>query len=621
LTFEPLLAAGTGGDLSKIALLGNDVYALDKRADRIVRIGPTTAGGYVLDPTFKCSAGTIGATQVDTLVDFFIDTLVDFFILAGPIDLAARPGEPAAPDAIVAVDQAGALLYCFPGRDPIASPLATPDTGFGQAIAAELFGSRLYVLDPGRNQIWQYDADAGAFPQRPIGYFSETIFDLKDIVHFTIANGELLLLRADGRVMTCSRPLPTAPPTCINAAQFTDTRVGRAAGTRLSDVVTPLRLVYDAPPEPSVLLVDSGSDSIFQLSLKLALVSKYKPANLLDGPITTCWTGRSHRPSSALPSGCSSSPAATSIGPSGLNRRAINRSTIPATMARWPDHYVIALTGNIGTGKSVVRKMLEHLGAFTIDADALAHRVIAPGGPGYNAVTRTFGEWVVGPDGQINRQRLGRIVFSDPEALAKLESIIHPYVRQAVDLLINRSPARLAVIEAIKIIETGLARECDALWVVHAPAALQARRLVEKRKLSPAEAQQRIAAQNPQTEKLKSADVVIDNSGGFEETWAQVQAAVSKLGLAAATPGLAAATPAPAPTVTATPAGALAVRRARPGDATTIAALIAQATNNSRRLQRADVIAAFGDKAFMLAEAAGRSAGGLQGREPRGAGR
>ncbi|HRF47583.1 MAG TPA: dephospho-CoA kinase [Anaerolineales bacterium] len=270
-------------------------------------------------------------------------------------------------------------------------------------------------------------------------------------------------------------------------------------------------------------------------------------------------------------------------------------------MARWPDHYVIALTGNIGTGKSVVRKMLEHLGAFTIDADALAHRVIAPGGPGYNAVTRTFGEWVVGPDGQINRQRLGRIVFSDPEALAKLESIIHPYVRQAVDLLINRSPARLAVIEAIKIIETGLARECDALWVVHAPAALQARRLVEKRKLSPAEAQQRIAAQNPQTEKLKSADVVIDNSGGFEETWAQVQAAVSKLGLAAATP-------APAPTVTATPAGALAVRRARPGDATTIAALIAQATNNSRRLQRADVIAAFGDKAFMLAEAAGRPA-------------
>lgn len=267
-------------------------------------------------------------------------------------------------------------------------------------------------------------------------------------------------------------------------------------------------------------------------------------------------------------------------------------------MSRWQDRYVIALTGNIGTGKSVVRKMLEHLGAFTIDADALSHRVIAPGGPGHATVLRTYGEWVLGPDGQINRARLAKIVFSDPDALARLEGIVHPYVRQAIDLLIQRSPARLAVIEAIKIIETGLARDCDALWVVHAPASIQARRLVERRKLAPAEAQLRIAAQNPQTEKLKVADVVIDNSGTFEETWAQVQAAVNKLGLAPAAP-------APAPTATATSGGTLTVRRARPSDAAAIASLVGQATHNARRLAREDVIAAFGDKAFMLAEIAG----------------
>ncbi|MBL8092858.1 MAG: hypothetical protein JNL73_01725 [Anaerolineales bacterium] len=287
LTFEPLLAGGTGGELSKVALLGNDVYALDARGNRLVRIAPTTAGGYVLDPTFKCSAGAIGSTEVGTLVDFFI--------LAGPIDLAARPGEPAAPDAIIALDQTGTLLYCFPGREPIASPLATPDTGFGQAVAAELFGTRLYVLDTGRNQIWQYDSTGGAFPQRPVGYFSETIFDLKDVIHFTIANGDLLLLRADGRAMTCARALPTAPPSCINAAQYSDTRIGRTSGTRLADAVTPLRFVYDAPPEPSVLLVDSGSDAIFQLSLKLAVVSKYKPANTLAGPITSVIVGPAER--------------------------------------------------------------------------------------------------------------------------------------------------------------------------------------------------------------------------------------------------------------------------------------------------------------------------------------
>ncbi len=287
LTFEPLLAAGTGGELSKVALLGNDVYALDVRGNKLVRIAPTTAGGYVLDPAFKCSAGTIGSTEVGKLVDFFI--------LAGPIDLAARPGEPAAPDAIIGLDETGTLLYCFPGRDPIASPLAAPDTGFGQAVAAELFGSRLYVLDIGHNQIWQYDATGGAFPQRPIGYFSESIFDLKDVIHFTIANGDLLLLRADGRVMTCSRALPTAPPNCVNAAQFSDTRVGRTSGTRIADVVTPWRLIYDAPPEPSVLLIDSGSDAIFQLSLKLAVVGKYKPANELAGPITSAVVGPAER--------------------------------------------------------------------------------------------------------------------------------------------------------------------------------------------------------------------------------------------------------------------------------------------------------------------------------------
>ncbi len=270
-------------------------------------------------------------------------------------------------------------------------------------------------------------------------------------------------------------------------------------------------------------------------------------------------------------------------------------------MARWPDRYVIALTGNIGTGKSVVRKMLEHLGAFTLDADALAHRVIAPGGPGYAAVLRTFGDWVLAPDGQINRARLGRIVFSDPEALARLEGIIHPYVRQAIDLLINRSPARLAVIEAIKIIETGLAKDCDALWVVHASPAVQARRLVEKRKLSPVDAQQRIATQNPQADKVKAADVVIDNGGSFEETWAQVQAAINRLGLAAPVAAV-------APTATATANGALTVRRARPADAAAIATLIGQATQNGRALKREDVIAAFGDKAFMLGEVGGRPA-------------
>jgi len=89
-------------------------------------------------------------------------------------------------------------------------------------------------------------------------------------------------------------------------------------------------------------------------------------------------------------------------------------------MSRWPSKYVIGLTGNIATGKSVVRKMLEHLGAFGLDADALAHQASAKGGPAYAQIIKLFGEWVVGEDGEINRARLGRLAFNDPEALARL---------------------------------------------------------------------------------------------------------------------------------------------------------------------------------------------------------
>lgn len=279
LAFQPLLAGGAGGQLAKAAVLGNDVYALDTTGNRLVRIMYTTANGYVLDPGFKCSAGVIGSTEVGKLIDFFI--------LSGPIELGAQAGEGAAPDAIVGLDQTGTLMYCFPGRNPIASPLATPDTGFGQAVAADLFGSRLYVLDTGRNQIWQYDSTGGAYPQRPVGYFSETIYDLKSVIHFTIANDHLFLLRSDGRVMTCVRDLQTAPPTCTVASAFTDPRVGRASGTRLDDAVSPTRLIYDTAPEPSVLMVDTGSDAIFKLSMKLNLYGKYKPSTALDGPITS----------------------------------------------------------------------------------------------------------------------------------------------------------------------------------------------------------------------------------------------------------------------------------------------------------------------------------------------
>jgi len=272
--------------------------------------------------------------------------------------------------------------------------------------------------------------------------------------------------------------------------------------------------------------------------------------------------------------------------------------------SRWSGKYVIGLTGNIATGKSVVRKMLEHLGAFTVDADALAHQAMAKGGPAYAAVVKTFGEWLLTPEGEVNRAYLAKIVFAEPVALAKLEAIVHPFVEQAIDVLVKRSPAPVAVIEAIKLIESGLAKECDTLWVVNVPEPVQEVRLIQKRKMSEAEAAQRIAAQPPQAEKLKAAAVVIDNSGTFEDAWTQVQAAFGKI----APPAEAPAAEAPAPAPAAAGAKVVKARRGKPTDANAIAAFIQQVTNGQRSLTRADVMEAFGDKAYMLVDSDGQLA-------------
>lgn len=192
-------------------------------------------------------------------------------------------------------------------------------------------------------------------------------------------------------------------------------------------------------------------------------------------------------------------------------------------MSRWPNKYVIGLTGNIATGKSVVLKMLQHSGAYTIDADQLVHQAMMPGAPAYKPIVDTFGQFIVGSDNRINRQMLGQIVFSNPEALKKLEAITHPIVRQAIDALVKRATQRVVVVEAIKLLEGDLKDWMDSIWVVNASKQTQYKRLVTQRKMSEDEAKKRILAQASQDEKLKAAKVVIDNDGDVEKTWKQVQ--------------------------------------------------------------------------------------------------
>jgi len=190
---------------------------------------------------------------------------------------------------------------------------------------------------------------------------------------------------------------------------------------------------------------------------------------------------------------------------------------------------LIGLTGNIATGKSTVARMLARLGATVIDADAVAHEVMRPGTPVHAAVVAAFGRAVVGEDGEIDRARLGGLVFADPEALARLERIVHPAVIEEVGRRIAKSPTRVVVVEAIKLIEAGMADGCDSLWVTTCPPELQVRRLMADRGLSREEAELRVQAQSPQEEKIARADVVIYTGGTLTQTRVQVEAAWDRI--------------------------------------------------------------------------------------------
>ena len=189
---------------------------------------------------------------------------------------------------------------------------------------------------------------------------------------------------------------------------------------------------------------------------------------------------------------------------------------------RYPGKYLIGLTGNIAVGKSLVRQFLVDLGAAAIDADQVAHQVILPDGPAFDDVVDEFGEGIIGAEGEINRAALGKIVFADQAKLRKLEAITHPAIRARIDQLIRDAERQVVVIEAIKLLEGNLRQVVDAVWVVNAAPETQMQRLMSERGYSENLARQRIASQNKQEDKLRQADVIIENDGDMEETRKQV---------------------------------------------------------------------------------------------------
>ena len=191
--------------------------------------------------------------------------------------------------------------------------------------------------------------------------------------------------------------------------------------------------------------------------------------------------------------------------------------------------YVIGVTGNIGSGKSTVLRMLHELGARTIDADDLAHEAMIQGTPAWQAIVATFGRGILDDNGEVDRQKLGSIVFEDSEALRRLEGIVHPAVDDRFHEIVSSSSEHVIAVEAIKLIESGIHRELDSLWLVTCPVEERIRRLVGDRGEDPDDIRERMEAQMSEEQQAVWADVVIDNGGSLEDTWQQVKAEWDKI--------------------------------------------------------------------------------------------
>jgi dephospho-CoA kinase len=193
----------------------------------------------------------------------------------------------------------------------------------------------------------------------------------------------------------------------------------------------------------------------------------------------------------------------------------------------------VGLTGSIAVGKTFVCQVLAELGCHVLDADITAREVVMPDTAGSRSIREAFGADVFRDNGELDREKLGEIVFSDTHKRSVLNSIVHPLVFEKQNAWISdregHEPDGIAVIDAALMIESGSYRRFEKLIVVWCDPETQVQRLIKRNFLSREEAEKRIAAQMPQDEKKKYADFLIDTSGSFEPARTQTEAVFHEL--------------------------------------------------------------------------------------------
>ncbi|MBZ0315549.1 MAG: dephospho-CoA kinase [Anaerolineae bacterium] len=272
---------------------------------------------------------------------------------------------------------------------------------------------------------------------------------------------------------------------------------------------------------------------------------------------------------------------------------------------------VIGVTGSIATGKSLVCRMLAHLGAHVIDANALFFRVMEPNAPAYKPVIEKFSE-LINSDGVIDSEYLNNLIFSSPQQFENVEKIVFPFVKQACDTLIAASKGKFIAVEVTNIFSSGLSEIIDLVWVVDSTAENQLRRLVEKRGFEPQQAIQYLNCSPYQKDNLLKNDVLINNDLTTEDLWVQVQKAWSSINqtqasIPAALSPVKSVANEPIATVAATNTFSLTIKRLHPQSLEQLASFINRVTGSN--LSRSDVMMDFAEASYGIAEANGEIAG------------
>lgn len=196
-------------------------------------------------------------------------------------------------------------------------------------------------------------------------------------------------------------------------------------------------------------------------------------------------------------------------------------------MEEEPEMRLIGLTGGIGSGKSKVTAVLRHLGASVVDADALTHQIQGRGQPGWEAIRDAYGWSILSPDGEIQRKKLGFLIFRDPKQRIRLNEMIHPLVRQEMAKAIDRNRDQgigITILDVPLLIEGGMYREVDEVWVVYTDLETQVKRIAQRDGIGREEALKRVTSQMPLEEKIRYAHRVIQNTGTVEQLKEEVQA-------------------------------------------------------------------------------------------------